>query len=207
MAKEFSDTRVESALRNPKPFQDELWADERTSQLYGTQVAKVETNDSWEKYVGAASKLELYEGPKPIEFTNELYHAYQKAVDEKKPLIVAFTQDNCPYCDKLNKETFRSNDLKEYASKGIWVKVNPAKDEDDKGNVAGLAKELGIDRYPTTVIIEAKADSMKELGRMVGYFPPKEFAENLKQIMPKPINNNNNVVMLAMNPSDNQNAA
>jgi thioredoxin-related protein len=109
------------------------------------------------------------------------------------------TQENCSFCEKLHKETFRSDEMKAFSDKGVWVRVDPSKDEDEKGNVKELAKELGIDRFPTTVVLDVKADSMKEMGRLVGYFPGKQFAENLKQIMPTEKKDDNNVVDIAVN--------
>jgi len=34
-------------------------------------------------------------------------------------------------------------------------------------------------------VLEAKQDSLKVMGRMVGFFPGKQFSDNLKQILPK----------------------
>jgi thioredoxin-related protein len=205
MSKERAELSAESGLRNPIPFQDELWTDSKTASMYGARSTS--DNQSWTKYVGDGAKdLELFEGQKPIEFTNQLFNAYQRAVAENKPLVVEFSQDNCNHCEKLNKETFRSDEMKELSDKAIWVRVDPTKDEDQHGNVTELAKELGVDRYPTTVVLDAKADSMRELGRIVGYFPGKQFSENMKQILPKDTKENN-VFEFSSKFSDQKNAA
>jgi thioredoxin-related protein len=205
MSKERGDFLGESKLSNPIPFQDELWKDSQTASMYGARNSA--ENTSWTKYVGDGAKdLELFEGQKPIEFTNHLFNAYQRAVAENKPLVVEFSQDNCNHCEKLNKETFRSDEMKQLSDKAIWVRVDPTKHEDEKGNVGELAKELGIDRYPTTVVLDVKADSMRELGRIVGYFPGKQFSENMKQILPEE-KKGNNVFEFSSKPADKQNAA
>jgi hypothetical protein len=184
MVNERTDNKGDASLRSSIP--DEIWHDEKTAKTYGMRGNGKDS--SWTKYLGATdaagSDVELFEGPREIRFTNRLFDSFNRAVEEGRPLVVQFTQDNCTHSHKLAKETMRSPELKELADDAIWVRVNPARDEDDKGNVAALAEKLGITRFPTTVVLSVDSTSLNELGRLVGNFAPEQMAANLKQILP-----------------------
>lgn len=179
MVNERTDKKGDASLRSSIP--DEIWRDEKTATTYGLRHNG--NDNSWTKYLGN-SDIELFEGPREINFTNRLFDSFHRAVAEGKPLVVQFTQENCTHSHKLAKETMRSPEMKEFADDAVWVRVNPTRDEDDKGNVAALAEKLDIQRFPTTVILDVTSSSMDELGRIVGNFPPAQMAANVKQILP-----------------------
>lgn len=185
----------------------DLWEPTVASTSIGRQPA---FDSQWQKYIGGNSHLELFEpkwlqapAPKPIEFTNRLFDAYERAVAEKKPLIVEFSQESCKWCKRLNQETLDSPELRKYRDKGIWVRVDPMKDEDDKGNVAQLQKDLKIERFPAVVVLEVTPTTTRELGRIIGFFEAKDFANNLEQILPKQQKNIPNPPLL-LEPPKNQ---
>lgn len=180
------------SFRNPTAWADELWGNNQTASLYGSTLGSFGFDNQWQKYIGGNSanleiiepnKTEKVEAPTPPEFTNRLYDAWQKAVEQGKPLIVEFSQESCGWCKKLNEETFKSPELAAMKDKAVWVRLDPMKDEDDKGNVAQLQKDLGVDRFPTTVILDVTATTVSERGRIIGFFGPKDFAGNLNQIL------------------------
>lgn len=121
----------------------------------------------------------------PRGWSNELYRRYEQAAERHQPLLVLFIQDNCPWCDRFVAEIDDSPVMRGLQSHALLVAVDPARDEDDKGNVAGLAKALGINRYPTLVVLEAAMTSMKEKGRLIGHFPIGEMLDNLATMMPE----------------------
>jgi thioredoxin-related protein len=206
MSKDRTDNFSESQLRNPVPFQEEIWNDRETSSLYGVRAG--EDKDSWKKYIGAdkTDDVELIEPPKDIEFSNKIFDGFKRALAEGKPLVVEFSQEKCHWCNKLDNETFKSDEMRELRDKAIWIRVDPDKDEDDKGNVNQLAKDLGIDRYPTTVVLDVKENSLAELGRVVGYFDGKKMAENMKQILPQS-QNSGEVIEFSKHTGDQKSAA
>lgn len=122
---------------------------------------------------------------KPIEFSNNLYASFQRAIAENRPLIVEFSQESCEWCQKLNKETMESPEMRALAERAIWVRVDPLKDEDAHGNVARLQSMLNIDRYPTTVVLNVSPTALSERGRVSGFFGPDEFSKRIEQALPQ----------------------
>jgi len=142
------------------------------------------------------------ENSERVVFSNRLYEdGFLKAMEDGKPMIIVFSSKECTWCHKLNNETFKSPEMIALQKSGHFIQLDPNYDEDDKGNVANLLEDLkdkdgknGIERYPTTVVLNivktVKPDGtielrMEEKGRMVGYFDGKNFADNLKKMLPK----------------------
>lgn len=188
------DASVDSAYQDSKTaFTDELWQDGGYANLQ--YAAYTPSNRGWGDYMGRG-KLEIYdptdfivpaevEPLKAISFSNKLFDGFHQAVRENKPLIVEFSQASCDWCKKLDQETMTSPEVRAFADKAVWVRVDPRRDEDDKGNVGQLQKDLKIDRFPTTVVLDVSSNSIVERGRIIGYFEPQDFANNLRQILPK----------------------
>src|SRR5207302_9689779 len=109
---------------------------------------------------------------KPINiiWSKYLYDSYELAVKYKKPLVVYFYEDDCYYCQMLNREVLSSPQINSLWDKAIFVAVNLLKDEDKKGNVAQLKADLGFNRFPALVVLDAGPDWLSERGRIVGYF-------------------------------------
>lgn len=180
---------VNSGDRTPTPWQNEVWQNDKTAALYGFRGGSYNFDNSWQKYIGGNARLEIFdpqkEEHKPIEFSNRLFDSWQKAVAEKKPLVVEFSQEGCGWCKKLDEETMSSSEVAAHKDKAVWVRLDPTKDEDDKGNVAQLAQDLKIDRFPTTVVLNVTETAINEAGRIIGFFNAKDMANNLDQILPK----------------------
>jgi len=128
-------------------------------------------------------------GPKPTagyprEWSNELYNGFLKASAAKSPLIVMFTQSPCGWCVVLATTIDADPRLRPLHAKAVLVAVDPARDEDDKGNVLQLQKDLKVTKFPTVVVLDVAPNGMRERGRIVGAFPANEFLSNLAQLLP-----------------------
>lgn len=119
----------------------------------------------------------IRERDKPINFSDNLYESYKKAVASGKPLIVQFSQPSCGVCQKLSKDTYDSKQVRLLEPYAEWAKIDPVLDEDDKGNVGALLKRLGIDRVPATVIIDVSGGKLDAVRTIMGYHGPKEFSK------------------------------
>ncbi len=114
-------------------------------------------------------------------FTN--YEEAVKAAKEmKRPILMLFTgSDWCPYCIKLEKEVLSRSGFKKTAgAKFVLLYVDfPRKKALGKELAAQnkkLSEQFEVSGFPTTVVISADG---KELGRIPGFLPEKEYLEAL----------------------------
>ena len=122
--------------------------------------------------------------PKAIEWSEQLFDSYQKALETGKPLVVEFSTDWCEHCKRLNEGPLASAEVRKYADRAVFARIDPEKD-DANHNVSNMVNSLGIDRYPTTVVLNVKADSLQEVGRIVGYYDTPKFVEQLAKLLPE----------------------
>jgi thiol-disulfide isomerase/thioredoxin len=122
--------------------------------------------------------------PKSIEWSEQLFDSYQKALETGKPLLVEFSTEWCEHCKRLNEGPLASAEVKKYADRAIFARIDPEKD-DANHNVSNMVNSLGIDRYPTTVVLKVKSDSLQEVGRIVGYYDTPKFVEQLAKLLPE----------------------
>ncbi|MCK9337032.1 MAG: thioredoxin family protein [Arcobacteraceae bacterium] len=96
--------------------------------------------------------------------------AISKAKVEEKEVILYVYSTNCPWCKKMDKNTFKNSDVTNALNKNfIFVKLN--KDIDD------IPEEL-IPRYvPTTYILDS---NQEEIFAMYGYKNANEFLRVLE---------------------------
>ena len=102
--------------------------------------------------------------------------AWKAAAVGRKPLVVMFTSDNCIYCKKMLKKTYRHPTIEKMLlgnTETVLAHANQYRD---------LVKKLGIRGYPTTMIISPDG---KVLELMPGYVEPKAFAQRIHPILLK----------------------
>lgn len=107
-----------------------------------------------------------------LKWHTSLPDAQAKAKAENKLVFLEFTgSDWCPPCKKLHADVLESKEFADYAAeKFVLVELDfPRRKEQSadlkKANKA-LAKDFGIEGYPTVIILDG---SGKELLRKVGY--------------------------------------
>lgn len=130
----------------------------------------------------------LAEGVKS-DWLTDYTKALEKAHTEKKAVLLDFTgSDWCVWCVKLKREVFDTPQFAQYAKTNlILVEVDfpnskPQSDELKKQN-AGLQQQLGIEGFPTIVILDSEG---KPLGN-AGYIPggPQPFIQKIESIRTK----------------------
>lgn len=92
--------------------------------------------------------------------------------EDKKGFVLFYT-DWCTYCKIMNKKTFTDQAVIDYLNKNyIPIRVNAEKERD-------VAKEYGVNRFPTTIFI---AEDASTIGNRPGYIPADLMLAMLKYI-------------------------
>ena len=119
-----------------------------------------------------AFSVNAYSGD--IEFAKGTYKdMLAKAKAENKIVMIDFFTDWCKWCVELDKKVYTNDEVSGYANKH---QVNWKLDA-EKGEGVDLAKKYGISGYPTIVFVDADG---KEIDRIVGYYPAKDFLKMMK---------------------------
>lgn len=100
-----------------------------------------------------------------IDFLSDYQAANKAALEMKLPMIIVFYSQDCPWCKMLDDSTFTNKVVIEMSADMVFVRLNALKD-------SLIAQNLGITLYPTIVV--ARHDG-SEVDRLVGYYPPAEF--------------------------------
>lgn len=107
--------------------------------------------------------------------------AVQQAVEQGKPVILVFTADWCPFCRRLERETFTDGGVARLAKQFAVFRVDMTS-SNLPPETAELAKEYGAEGLPTVAFIDAQGEWLKSL-TLVGYEPPRHFAQRLRQVL------------------------
>jgi len=100
-----------------------------------------------------------------IEFIYNLEAAKKIAAEKDQPMVIEFYKENCPWCKMLDDSTFSNRVVIDMSQSMVFAKINALED-------SLIARSLGVSYYPT--IIVAKHDG-SEVDRLVGYYPPSDF--------------------------------
>ena len=97
----------------------------------------------------------------------------QKALGERKPIMITFYADWCHYCKMMDTETFSNPPVARYLKDNlVAIKVNTDKDR-------GLASKYRVTGLPTTWFLEYTGTP---IGPLAGYVPPDRFIKVLRYI-------------------------
>jgi thioredoxin-related protein len=105
-----------------------------------------------------------------ITYQSDFRSAQEVARTEKKPLIVEFYKTGCKWCRLMDDSTFNDKIIIEMSEKMIFLKLDADKD-------STLAREYGVDYYPTTILFKADGN---EIDRLVGFFPAADFYNEIQ---------------------------
>jgi hypothetical protein len=108
------------------------------------------------------------------------YGAYQEALLAAKPLIVLFDTPGGAWCAKLASGALASSEVNALFDRAAFLRVSSL--STDK-NAVKLRTELGIERYPTLVVLDVASDKIVERSRITGYFDTKEYHYKLMSIL------------------------
>jgi thioredoxin-related protein len=97
--------------------------------------------------------------------------------NEKKTVFFYFYADWCPYCRKMEKETFQNPSVVSFINENfIAIRVNADKEKK-------IASNYGVIGLPTSWFSEGNGD---KIGNLPGYIPPERFLSMLKKILAAP---------------------
>lgn len=123
-----------------------------------------------------------------IEWEGKVAAGYERAVKEKKFLVVYFRKDYCEnskgpckHCTPIDA-VLSGAGAGGFAGKAVWVWQSLGTD-DDKGNVAMLLKELKIEAVPVLVVLDASRDKLTEVGRVTGKFDEATYLQKLRTLL------------------------
>jgi len=103
---------------------------------------------------------------------------YVRAQDEHRsmqaPLLIYFHTDWCPYCKKLDRDIFPSDEVSQFMRSVVKVRINPEAGPDERV----LADQFGVRGYPSVFIIPINSDAPTKI------YPFKRFGETFVAVKP-----------------------
>jgi len=101
--------------------------------------------------------------------------ALGKAKTENRPIMINFYTDVCPWCKRLDSDTFGNPETAAFLNENfVTAKSNSGK--------SVLYRNYGISGVPTTVFTTPDG---KEIGRVTGYQSPGQFRDSAQGILNK----------------------
>lgn len=97
----------------------------------------------------------------------------QKALQEKKLILLSVTKEFCPYCIKMEKDVFENMTYRDQIDKK-YVHVSMHQEG------ASLPKGLHVKYFPTNLILSPK--DLKIIDEFAGYVEPANFVELLDEV-------------------------
>ena len=110
------------------------------------------------------------------------FHGYSRALQAGKPLIVLVQEKNCLWCSRLEGVLLSDPRFVQMQSRAVFALSELATD-DEKGNNRKLMADLQVDRFPTLLLLEVRSNEIKELTRIVGFFPADQIIGRLESFM------------------------
>ena len=108
--------------------------------------------------------------PAKIEFLNSIAAAKEAASQKNQPMIVEFYTQNCPWSKMLDDSTYVNKIVIEMSLDMVFAKINVDKD-------SLLSKNFGVSFFPTIIIFQSNGT---EVDRLVGYYPPADFFNEIQ---------------------------
>jgi protein disulfide-isomerase len=82
-----------------------------------------------------------------LKWSKDMKTAWKTAQEKEQPLLLFVSSTNCPYCERMKKQTLQDESIVKQVSEGyIAVKVDAKEDPE-------LLKKLRVRLLPTTVIL------------------------------------------------------
>jgi thiol:disulfide interchange protein DsbD len=103
--------------------------------------------------------------------------ARQKALTEKRPLLVDFTAAWCGACKELDKHTFSEPSVAQEAGRFVAIKVDATNDEDPA--VVSVMEQMKVVGLPTVLVYDSTGN---EAVRCTDFVPADPFLEVIKKV-------------------------
>jgi thioredoxin-related protein len=98
--------------------------------------------------------------------------AWQAALDGKRPMVILFTSDHCPHCERMLAETYADPAIKGLLVTYAETALAHAADYGE------LIKKLRIRGYPTSLVVAADGQIVDAVE---GYVDAPTFARRLQR--------------------------
>ena len=109
--------------------------------------------------------------PGNITFQSDLAKAIELGRSQKRVVAAYFTAAWCGYCRKMESVSFADSEVKSYASKFVWVKI-------DIDTEPAYAQMFGVRGVPAFGFLNIRGELLEMAG---GYRSPGQFVELLKR--------------------------
>lgn len=109
-------------------------------------------------------------------FEGTYEEALQLASAENKGIMIDFNTEWCIWCRNLEMRVFTDDDFANFVNANL---INMKVDA-EKGDGVALAEMFEARGFPTTVYLNSEG---KELGRVAGYMPAKDFLKFAKELI------------------------
>ena len=104
--------------------------------------------------------------------------AWKTASAAKRPLVVMFTSDNCPHCERMLADVYAHPSIQRF------LLTNSESVLADRAANRQLVAKLGIRAFPTTLVVSGEG---KIVDAVEGYLEPAAFAQRLSPwLIPRP---------------------
>ncbi len=120
---------------------------------------------------GGATPVHVEPSKNQIAWQASFETALRTAKQQKKPAMIVFESEDCTYCKKMDKTTWRDARVTAQTRGWVPVRVNGLKRTD-------LLEQYGVQGFPTAVLVGG--DGKPFAGRE-GYIAPGEFASFLEK--------------------------
>lgn len=105
--------------------------------------------------------------PSTITWERDLDSACEEAGGQRGIVIVDVYTDWCPWCKKMDQVIYSDRSVAALGAHDVFVKANA----EDHGSGQAIAHQFGVNRYPTTLLIDRKG---KLLDTIHGFITPTE---------------------------------
>jgi thiol:disulfide interchange protein len=122
----------------------------------------------------AAAVLALGAGLAPFRSVSSLDLARRAAAARRSVVVVDFYTDWCGWCRVLDRAVYPDPAVARQLDRTVFVRV----DAEREG--AEAARRYRVDGFPTVLFLTADG---REIGRIRGFFPAPEFAEQARRIL------------------------
>lgn len=107
---------------------------------------------------------------------NDPAQAFLIAKKTRQPILIDFYGIWCPPCNLYVETIFKTKKFTHYSKKYVLLKM----DADDEKSWE-LKSKFKVGGYPTIIVAQLTSnDSLEEVGRVVGYYPPDEFFSRIE---------------------------
>jgi len=108
-------------------------------------------------------------GPVPTTITwqHDLDSACEAAGGQRGIVVVDVYTDWCGWCKKMDEVVYTDRSVAGLGARDVFVKANA----EDHGSGQAIARKFGVDRYPTTLLIDRRG---KLLDTIHGFIQPTE---------------------------------